>query len=154
MARSSSKLRLSPWTMSGRPGNVTLRPLPSLRSQMVKPTSLRPASSPAMKWIYASANLPAGFPCSLRRILTSMFMASLPRSGPTALGSGLVLFALLRVREFEISRWRSDPVPQPVLQRVQSNEHGIGRCEEVALLAVACALPVEFGGIDQNKTCG
>ena len=77
-----------------------------------------------------------------------------PEKWPDRARSGLVLFALLCVREFEIGRGRSDPVPQPVLQRVQSNEHGIGRCEEVALLAVACALPVEFGGIDENKTCG
>ena len=82
-----------------------------------------------------------------------MFMVSLRRMWPDrTVGPGLVFVALLCVREFEIRRGRSDPVPQPVLQRVQSDEHGIGRCEEVAPFAVARALPVEFGGIDQNKT--
>ena len=101
MARSSAKFRRSPCTMNWRAGKVTLRPGPSRRRQIAKPTSLSPSSSPPMKWISASASLSAGFPCSLRRILTSIFMASLrevarPRSaGP---GHSLRCYAFASAR--------------------------------------------------------
>ena len=42
--RSSAKLRRSPLTEYWRAGNVTLRPLPLLRSQIPKPISFSPSS--------------------------------------------------------------------------------------------------------------
>jgi integrase len=43
-----AKLRRSPLTAYWRAGNVTLRPLPPRRSQMLKPISLKPSSAPSV----------------------------------------------------------------------------------------------------------
>src|ERR1700680_2119040 len=71
--RRSAKLRRSPFTAYDRAGNVTLRPLPPRRSQMLKPMSFRPASGDSPpKCSSASASLPAGLPRSFGVILTVM----------------------------------------------------------------------------------
>src|SRR6266436_3708495 len=71
--RRSAKLRRSPFTAYDRAGNVTFRPLPPRRSQMLKPISFRPASGDSPpKCSSASASLPAGLPRSFGVILTVM----------------------------------------------------------------------------------
>src|SRR5260221_11085895 len=73
IGRSSAKLRRSPLTAYDRAGNVTFRPLPPRRSQMLKPISFRPASGDwPPKCNSASASLPAGLPLSFGVILTVM----------------------------------------------------------------------------------
>ena len=57
----------------------------------------------------------------------------------------------LCVNEFEIRRGRTDPDPQPVLQGVRADEHGIGRCEEVMSLPLAGTLPFQFHPVDENE---
>ena len=71
--RSSAKLRRSPLIEYDRAGNVTFRPLPPRRSEMLKPMSFRPASGDSPpKCSSASASLPAGLPRSFGVILTVM----------------------------------------------------------------------------------
>src|SRR5262245_11821087 len=72
MGRRRAKLRRSPLTEYWRAGKVTLRPTPLRRSQIAKPISFSPSSSPSVKCSSASANLPGGVPLSLGVILTCM----------------------------------------------------------------------------------
>src|SRR5439155_4984298 len=68
--RSRAKLRRSPLIAYCRAGNVTLRPAPVRRSQIPKPISFKPASTPSLKWSSASPSFPGGLPLSLGTILT------------------------------------------------------------------------------------
>ena len=101
-----------------------------------------------MKWISTSASLSAGFPCSLRRILISIFMASLREGPDPKVGPGV---NRLCDCECEICRRGTDPGPEPVLQRVEANEHGIHRREEVSSFAIAGPLPIQLCPVHKNQ---
>ncbi len=74
-----------------------------------------------------------------------------PRSGPTAFGRAWSFVALLCVCECEIRRRRTDPVPQPVLQRVHANEHGICGRAEIPPFAISSALPGQLGAVHEHE---
>ncbi len=59
-------MRLSPFIEYWRAGKVTLRAEAPRRSQIPKPTSLRPSSGPSVKCNSASASFPTGLPFVVR----------------------------------------------------------------------------------------
>src|SRR5437660_386908 len=60
IGRRRANERLSPFTEYCLAGKVTFRPFPPLRSQTLKPISLRPSSGPSVKCSSASASFPGG----------------------------------------------------------------------------------------------
>ena len=48
--------------------------------------------------------------------------------------------------------WGLKPLPEPVLQRVEADEHGIGGQERVLVAAALRSLPREFHRVDQDQS--
>ena len=47
--------------------------------------------------------------------------------------------------------WRLQPLPQPVLQRVEADEHGIRGQQQMLIAAVLRALPGELHRVDEDQ---
>ena len=47
--------------------------------------------------------------------------------------------------------WGLKPLPEPVLQRVEADEHGIRGQQQMLVAAVLCALPGELHRIDEDQ---
>ena len=102
-----------------------------------------------MKWISASASLPAGFRCSLRRILTSMFMTSSKKwpgleAGPVV--HSCYAFASARSAAGEPMRLHSQCCR--VFSPTSTGSAGAKRCRA---FAVARALPLELGAVHEDE---
>ncbi len=74
-----------------------------------------------------------------------------PRSGPPPVGPAGSFRALLCICECEVRRRRTDPTPQPVLQRVHANEHGICGRAEITPFAISSALPGQLGAVHEHE---
>src|SRR5688572_23705275 len=74
-----------------------------------------------------------------------------PRSGPTAFGRAYSFVALLCVCECEVDGRRADSIPQPVLQSVHANEHGICGRAEITPFAISSALPGQLGAVYEHE---
>src|SRR5947199_5709718 len=51
-----------------------------------------------------------------------------------------------------LCRCRAEPLPEPVLERVQTDEHRIRWCEEVPVFPEAPLLPAAFSCVDENQS--
>ena len=58
---------------------------------------------------------------------------------------------MLCVCECEVRRRRTDPIPQPVLQRVHANEPGVCGRAEMAPFAISRALPGQLGAVHEDE---
>ena len=118
---------------------------------MAKPTSLRPASSPPMKWISASASLPAGVRSFVAENLDCDVHDVPPRKWPDRGGPGLVFTAAmpLRVRDpscGEPIRFHSQCCS--VFSPTSTGSAGAKRCRR---FAVSRALPGQLGAVHEDE---
>src|SRR5262245_56109337 len=49
--------------------------------------------------------------------------------------------------------WRAEPLPEPVLKRVEADEARVRRQQQVLMAAVLGPLPSELHRIDENQAC-